>query len=297
MEAVKKQLAWYADSLEAALASYLPQCPLPEDQVAQAMGYSLLGGGKRIRGALVLAFYHLYHEETEAALPYAGALEMIHAFSLIHDDLPCMDDDDLRRGKPSCHKAFGEAQALLAGDALLSLAFEIMTEPQHSRFFPPERVLQAVNRLGRATGLGGMIGGQAIDLAQEGKDTPAELLERMHKLKTGALLAVAAEIGCILAGADREAGQAAVEYAAHVGFAFQIMDDILDITGDTALLGKPVGSDEANGKTTYVSLYGLDAARNEVEQLNAKAKKALDKLPGDTRFLKGLADLLVCRQS
>lgn len=296
-EAAKQQLCRYAHSLETALASYLPRCPLPESQVADAMGYSLLGGGKRIRGSLVLAFYHLYHEDIAAALPYAGALEMIHAFSLIHDDLPCMDDDDLRRGKPSCHKAFGEAQALLAGDALLDLAFEVMTDPCYSRPFPAARVLQVVHCLARATGLGGMIGGQAIDLAQEGQSTPSELLERMYKLKTGALLAIAAETGCILAGADREACRAAVEYADRLGFAFQIKDDILDITGDAALLGKPIGSDEANGKTTFVRLYGLAAAQREVDRLNTEAKKALDKLPGDTRFLRELADMLVCRQS
>jgi geranylgeranyl pyrophosphate synthase len=208
-----------------------------------------------------------------------------------------MDDDDLRRGKPSCHKAFGEAVALLAGDALLNLAFGVMSDEGHRRPFLPERVLAAVNCLAGTAGLGGMIGGQAIDMAQEGQSTPPPLLERMYSLKTGALLGAAAGIGCILAGAAAAERQGAVEYAHHLGFAFQLTDDILDVTGDEALLGKPIGSDAANNKTTYVSLYGLAAARQAAVRSTAQAKEALDKLPGDTRFLKGLADMLAARQN
>lgn len=296
MPAVKQRLAAYAELVEDALTGYLPLCPEPESVVADAMGYSLLGGGKRIRGSLVLAFYNLFCGDVRPALPYAGALEMIHACSLIHDDMPCMDDDDLRRGKPSCHIAYGEATALLAGDALLALAFEIIADKRHSGAFPDGRALECVRCLASATGCTGMIGGQAIDLAQEGKETPSKLLERMYAKKTGALFTAAARIGCVLGGADSDTIQAAVAYMNNLGLAFQIVDDMLDVAGDEALLGKPVGSDDGNGKTTYVRVYGLEAARESVARLNEAAKAALAGIRADTAFLAGLADLLAGRK-
>lgn len=296
MQEIKRQLAVYAGMIEDALPGYLPVCPEPESVVADAMSYSLLGGGKRIRGSLILAFYHLFAGDVQPALPYAGALEMVHACSLIHDDMPCMDDDDLRRGKPSCHIAYGEATALLAGDALLALAFEVMAAPRYSGAFPSERVLECIRCLAWATGCAGMIGGQAIDLAQEHKHTPPDLLERMYAKKTGALFTASAKIGCLLGGADEAATQAAVACMEALGLAFQIIDDILDVTGDQELLGKPVGSDADNDKTTYVRVYGVEAARKKIAQLNAAAKAALEDIDADTAFLTGLADLLAGRE-
>ena len=294
---IENMLEEYASRLEEALPGYLPRCPAPESRVGEAMAYSLLGGGKRVRGALTLAFYRLYKEDLSPALPYAGALEMIHAYSLIHDDLPCMDDDDLRRGKPSCHIAFGEAVALLAGDGLLTLAFETMCDPAHADAFPAATVLEAVRQAAWAAGCSGMIGGQMIDLAGEGSaGTTAALLDRMYAKKTGALIVAAARLGCILGGASKQDLDAASDYARYLGLAFQIVDDLLDAAGDEAVLGKPVGSDAANGKSTYVRMYGEDAARREVDKLNLRARQALEKLEGDTRFLAGLADLLAARQ-
>jgi len=296
MDNINKQLAEYARMIEEALPGYLPRCPDPESLVAEAMRYSLLGGGKRIRGALLLAFYRLFSEDVRPALPYAAAVEMMHASSLIHDDLPCMDDDDMRRGKPSCHIAHGEATALLAGDALIILAFETMSDARYAGAFPCGRALEAVRCLAASTGCNGMIGGQIIDLNQEGKPTPAPLLERMYARKTGALIAVSARIGCILGGAGDAAIEAAVSYSAKIGLAFQIIDDILDITGDQSKLGKPIGSDRENGKTTYASIHGVEASRRQVEQLNAQAKMDLAAMEKDTSFLAGLADLLAGRQ-
>lgn len=295
--AVSDKLAKYAGKIEEGLASYIPVCEFPESKVAEAMAYSLLGGGKRIRGTLVLAFYQLWRDDVKPALPFACALEMVHAYSLIHDDLPCMDDDDLRRGKPSCHIAFGEAVALLAGDALLTLAFEAMAGAFDDGFFSAEIILKAIWRLTEAAGPRGMIGGQAVDLEQEGKPTAPALLERMYAEKTGMLIAAAVLIGCELAGAGGDEIDAALTYASNLSMAFQIVDDILDVTGDEASLGKPVGSDCANEKSTWVSLHGLEEAAREVVRRNERAKKALSGLPDDAGFLAGLADLLTKRQN
>ena len=291
-----EKLAVYTEMINKALTGYIPDCPYPESIVAEAMAYSLLGGGKRIRGALVLAFYNLYHEDVTPALPFACAIEMVHAYSLIHDDLPCMDDDDLRRGKPSCHIAYGEAIAILAGDALLTFAFEVMADSVNYHHFQGENILRAIRTLANSAGLFGMIGGQAVDIEQEGKNTPSALLDRMYAKKTGALLEAAATIGCELAGAGDEEMASAMDYASHIGFAYQILDDILDVAGDEAAIGKPVGSDAAKNKSTYVSHHGLEKAKQEAGRLNMHAKKALEKLPGDTGFFAGLADILADRQ-
>ena len=296
-ETAADKLIRYAEMMEEALASYIPDCAFPESKVAEAMAYSLLGGGKRIRGALVLAFYRLWREDVRPALPFACAMEMVHAYSLIHDDLPCMDDDDLRRGKPSCHVAYGEAIALLAGDALLTLAFEAMAGAGRADALSGEGVLRAIKCLANAAGVGGMIGGQAIDLEQEGKPTPPALLSRMYSAKTGMLIGAAAMVGCVLASAGEEEQSAAIDFAGCIGMAYQIVDDILDVTGDEALLGKPVGSDDDNKKSTFVGLFGLESAAREVMLLHGEAKKALGRLPGDTGFLAGLADILADRKA
>lgn len=261
-----------------------------DNSAAQAMKYSLLSGGKRIRPILLLEFYALCGGNGDSALNFAAALEMIHTYSLIHDDLPCMDNDDMRRGRPSCHKAFGEDTALLAGDALLTLAFKTAAETDG---IPADRVLKAIAVLAENAGISGMVGGQVEDLAFEKSGATIEQLRGMYLKKTSCLLSAAAVCGSILAGADDEELKYAAEYAEKLGLAFQIIDDILDCTSDEKTLGKPIGSDEKNGKTTYVTLLGIDGAKAEAERLSNEALTALCKIKGDNAALRELtADLL-----
>ena len=261
-----------------------------DNSAAQAMKYSLLSGGKRIRPILLLEFYALCGGMGGSALNFAAALEMIHTYSLIHDDLPCMDNDDMRRGRPSCHKAFGEDTALLAGDALLTLAFKTAAE---TAGIPADRVLKAIAVLAENAGISGMVGGQVEDLAFEKSGATIEQLRGMYLKKTSCLLSAGAVCGSILAGADEEELKYAAEYAEKLGLAFQIIDDILDCTSDEKTLGKPIGSDEKNGKTTYVTLLGIDGAKTEAERLSNEALTALCKIKGDNAALRELtADLL-----
>lgn len=265
-----------------------------QDIVRDAMLYSLQNGGKRVRPMLTLAFCTVCGGNAQAALPFACAVEMIHTYSLIHDDLPCMDDDDLRRGKPSCHKQFGEANALLAGDGLLTLAFETVTKAEN---IAPADIVRAVRVLSRLAGYGGMIGGQVIDLLSEEKSVDYDTLHRIDNLKTGALIKAAALLGCIAAGiTDETILHAAETYAENIGFAFQIVDDILDVTADTETLGKPVGSDEKNEKSTFVKLLGLEKCRQLANDLTAQAISALQAMPGDTAFLCDFARQLAVRE-
>lgn len=290
----KEQLAFYAERLEETLTARLSVYRDERYQtVPDAMRYSLLGGGKRIRGALTLAFCELCGASYEEALPYAAAVEMVHCYSLIHDDLPCMDNDDLRRGKPSCHIRFGEDMALLAGDALLTLAFETAASgsPEH-----PERALGAVLLLARLAGVDGIIGGQCIDLENEGKSVDADTVLAMDMKKTVALISAACEMGCIAAGAPKAQQKAAADYASGVGMAFQIRDDILDVVSDTETLGKETGADDKNEKRNYVSFYGLKRAQSLVDEYTAKAKGTLQAFVGDTAFLSSLADDLARRE-
>ena len=261
-----------------------------DNSAAQAMKYSLLSGGKRIRPILLLEFYALCGGKGDNALNFAAALEMIHTYSLIHDDLPCMDNDDMRRGRPSCHKAFGEDTALLAGDALLTLAFKTAAETDG---IPADRVLKAIAVIAENAGISGMVGGQVEDLAFEKSGATIEQLRGMYLKKTSCLLSAGAVCGSILAGADEEELKYAAEYAEKLGLAFQIIDDILDCTSDEETLGKPIGSDEKNGKTTYVTLLGIDGAKAEAERLSNEALTALCKIKGDNAALRELtADLL-----
>ena len=261
-----------------------------DNSAAQAMKYSLLSGGKRIRPILLLEFYALCGGNGDSALNFAAALEMIHTYSLIHDDLPCMDNDDMRRGRPSCHKAFGEDTALLAGDALLTLAFKTAAETDG---IPSDRVLRAIAVLAENAGISGMVGGQVEDLAFEKSGATIDELRGMYLKKTSCLLSAGAVCGSILAGADEEELKYAAEYAERLGLAFQIIDDILDCTSDEKTLGKPIGSDEKNGKTTYVTLLGIDGAKAEAERLSNEALTALCKIKGDNAALRELtADLL-----
>ena len=268
----------------------LEDCITADNTAAQAMKYSLLSGGKRIRPILLLEFYALCGGKGGSALNFAAALEMIHTYSLIHDDLPCMDNDDMRRGRPSCHKAFGEDTALLAGDALLTLAFKTAADTED---IPSDRVLKAIAVLAENAGISGMVGGQVEDLAFEKSGATLEQLCGMYLKKTSCLLSAGAVCGSILAGAEEEELKYAAEYAEKLGLAFQIIDDILDCTADEKTLGKPIGSDEKNGKTTYVTLLGIDGAKAEAERLSNEALTALCKIKGDNAALRELtADLL-----
>lgn len=284
----------YCSMIEAALPQYLPPVTLPQGKVCEAMAYSLLDGGKRIRGCLTLAMCELCGGEVQSALPLACAIEMVHAYSLIHDDLPCMDNDDLRRGKPSCHIKFGEGTALLAGDALLTHAFSAASDAYFNGTLPAETVLRCVNQLSRAAGVEGMIGGQVIDTAPEEVPMTPEQLEAMHGMKTGALIRSAAVLGCLAAGAPRDVVMQADLYAAKIGLAFQIVDDILDATEESEKLGKST-SDSDNNKTTYITLYGVEKAREMVRRLVLEADLAVKGTVLDDEMLYELADTLAKR--
>jgi len=257
--------------VEAALdASLAPERP---ESLREAMRYSLLAGGKRLRPILCLAACELAGGDAALALPTAVALEMIHTMSLIHDDLPAMDNDDLRRGRPTNHKVFGEANAILAGDALLTRAFEMVA--LRSPDLPAERLLAVIVELSLASGAPGLVGGQVVDLECEGKPVDLDTLEYIHLHKTGALLRASVLSGALLAGAPESLLTALRTYARGIGLAFQIIDDILDVTASSEVLGKTAGKDPAADKTTYPKLLGLEESRRRAEALVAEAKQAL----------------------
>lgn len=275
------------NKIEQALVSYLPPKDCTERKLIEAMEYSLMAGGKRIRPRLVLEFSKLCKGNEDDAMPFACAVEIIHTYSLIHDDLPCMDDDDYRRGRKSNHIVFGEDTALLAGDALQSLAFKITAssaKPGNAL-----AVSKAIANLADYCGANGMVGGQVIDLEYENKNADITILREMDLKKTAALIKSSCEMGCIIANADDKQIKSAGEFGEAIGIAFQIMDDILDVTADQNKLGKPTGSDKENNKSTYVSLLGLDKCRHLVDELTDNALKSLDCFNGDTSNLKELA--------
>lgn len=282
-----EKLKEYARLTQEGLETYLPEQAGALEAIFQAARYSALAGGKRLRPALLMEFYALHGENAEKALPFACALEMVHTYSLIHDDLPCMDNDDLRRGKPTNHKVFGEATALLAGDSLLTRAFETMLYHCPTEI-PAENALKAAGILAARAGMEGMIGGQVMDLDFETRRPEKEELSQMVHLKTGCLLMAACEMGCALAGAGEEEMKKARLYGEKLGLAFQIQDDILDVTGSTEKLGKPVGSDAENHKNTFVSYYGLEECRRLVEENTRQAVEAVALLQGSD-FLTELA--------
>ncbi len=285
----------YIDIINIALKKYIYSVQNGQDYVIDAMNYSVSNGGKRIRPVLVLEFCRVCGGNVEDALPFACAVEMIHTYSLIHDDLPCMDNDDMRRGKPSCHKAFGEEYALLAGDGLLTLAFE--TALKDARGILPENKLKAVESLAYLAGVSGMVGGQVLDLQSERTEPTLKKLQTVDALKTGALIKASVLLGCYAANAtDEKRIDAALKYAENIGLAFQIVDDILDVTSDSETLGKPVGSDEKNEKITYVSLMGIEKSNRIVKELTDGATEALKAFGSDTDFLKKLALSLADRK-
>ena len=294
---LKERLDSYAALTEENLSKYLAS-PNEEfyPQIFESTRYSAMAGGKRLRPALVLEFCRVCGGDIQKALPFACALEMIHTYSLIHDDLPCMDNDDLRRGKPTNHKVFGEAIAVLAGDALLTRAFEIVMDRANTAELSAEIVLRAGAVLAEAAGMDGMIGGQVIDMEAENKQIGLDRLLMLQQLKTGCLIRCAARMGCIIGGASEEQLEAADQYASKIGLAFQIEDDLLDIEGDEAVFGKPIGSDAASGKSTFPGLLGVEKCRMMIRNLTDDAIAALDPFE-DTDFLAELAETLVSRKS
>lgn len=290
-----EQLAAYSSMTEQKLMEYLqPQQDKGQGIIFEACRYSAMAGGKRLRPALVLEFCRLSGGDIQTALPFACALEMIHTYSLIHDDLPCMDNDDLRRGKPTNHKVYGEATAVLAGDSLLNLAFETASDPANTTLVGADVQVKAIRALSRASGMEGMIGGQVLDMQAEQTQISLEQLKTLQELKTGALIRVAAQLGCLIGGANDKQMAAALEYADCVGLAFQIQDDILDIEGDEQALGKPIGSDAENGKSTYPALLGLARCHELVRELSEQAVCALEPF-ADTGILPELARTLAQR--
>jgi farnesyl diphosphate synthase len=277
---------------EAALDQALPNADTVPHTLHEAMRYAVLGGGKRVRPLLVHAAGEVTGASPEACDAAACAVEMIHAYSLVHDDMPCMDDDDLRRGRPTVHKAYDEATALLVGDALQTQAFIVLAQAQAVQ---PEARLKLVAELAVASGSVGMAGGQAIDLQNVGKAMSREALEAMHRMKTGALLRASVRMGALCGEIDAQGLAALDRYAAAVGLAFQVVDDILDVTADTATLGKTAGKDAAHDKPTYVSLMGLEAARALAAELRQSAHDALAGFGARATRLADLADLIVLR--
>ena len=280
---------------EAAVYAYLPEEKSFQKTIFEAMNYSVKAGGKRLRPLLMLETYRMLGGQGKEIMPFMAAIEMIHTSSLIHDDLPCMDNDELRRGKPTTWKVYGYDMAVLAGDALMIYAFETAAKAL-ALGGAPERVARAMGILAEKTGIYGMIGGQTVDVELTNRPVSREQLDFIYRLKTGALLEASMMIGAVLAGASKEELQTVERIAANVGLAFQIQDDILDVTSSQEVLGKPVGSDEKNNKTTYVTLEGIEKSKHDVKQLSETAVDILYSLPGKNEFLEELIEMLVSRE-
>ena len=286
----------YAEKIDEQLLKFTEEKPESQGVVVEAMEYSLTAGGKRLRPMLMLEFYRMCGgDDLDKMLKLACTVELIHTYSLIHDDLPCMDDDDYRRGKPSCHKAFPENIALLAGDALNTLAFEVISECAMEGTVTAETAVMLISVLSKAIGTDGMIGGQVIDLQTEDEEISIETLNELQSCKTGALIEAACVMGVILSG-RLEMIPSAAEYAQAMGRAFQIVDDILDVTGTFEELGKPIGSDNEQHKNTYVSLLGLERSKQIAAQLTVQASAALKKFDNN-EFMFELTQELLDRRS
>jgi len=283
-------------SVEAYLDQYLPAASTFPQPLFEAMRYSLFAGGKRLRPALALAAAEAVGADGEVAVPFAAGLEMIHTYSLVHDDLPAMDDDDLRRGKPTCHKVYGEGTAILVGDGLLTDAFALITASEILARHPAERVVRLAHELATAAGSGGMVAGQTLDLHLTGRSVDLATLEFLHIHKTGALIRAAVRVGGLAAAAEPEPLEALTQFGARLGLAFQIADDVLDVEGSTEQLGKPVGSDQGLGKATYPALVGLEESKQRAAQLLEEALTALAPLGAAGAPLAALARFAVERR-
>ncbi len=294
---LKKEIQQRTEEIEKVLHSYLPKAEGYQKIIMEAMEYSLLSGGKRLRPMLMLETYRMFGAHGRVIEPFLAAIEMIHTYSLIHDDLPAMDDDSYRRGRKTTHVVYGEAMGILAGDALLNFAFETASQ---AFFFEanPLCMARAMQILSKKSGIYGMLGGQVVDVRNEGrKEVNADTLDFIYRLKTGALLESSMMIGAVLAGAKDQEVSLLEQAAGKVGVAFQIQDDILDVTSTLEELGKPVGSDEKNEKNTYVSVYGMQAAQDQVRKLTNEAVCCMKKLPVKSEFLNDLLIYLVRRRS
>ncbi len=277
------------------LKLYMPLKDNRQKNIYESMRYSLFAGGKRIRPVLMMETFNMFNDNENSIMPFACALEMIHTYSLIHDDLPAMDDDDFRRGKPTNHKVYGDALAILAGDGLLNKAFETVLNNISTIAIPAEKILKSLEILSNSSGTEGMIGGQVTDMFVEERNL--EYLEYMHKLKTGALIKAACEIGATAGGATAEEISKLSDYAHYLGLAFQVKDDILDFTADEEELGKPVGSDEKNDKLTYVTLLGLEKSQEILEDYTEKAVSSLDIFEDRAARLREISEYLLMRKN
>ena len=299
MEQFKAEMERRTKEIEQIIEPYLPEETGHQKTVLEAMNYSMKAGGKRLRPMLMQEVCRLFTGDVlDCVIPFMAAVEMIHTSSLVHDDLPCMDDDRLRRGKPSTWAEYGEDIGVLTGDALMMYAFETAASAFETSIDPDElsRIGRAMGILARKTGVYGMIGGQTVDVELAGGPIPKDKLDFIYRLKTGALLEASMLIGAVLGGAAEEDCKIVERLASHIGMAFQIQDDILDVTGSEEELGKPAGSDARNGKTTYVTLEGLEKAKKDVEQLSAQAIEDLEQLPGNNEFLENLIRMLMDRK-
>lgn len=291
---MRNELRKRTELVDKALDRYVPELDNPQGEIYKAMRYSLFAGGKRLRPILMLETAKMCGGSWEDVEPFACAMEMIHTYSLIHDDLPAMDNDDLRRGMPTSHIKFGEDMAILAGDALLNKAFEIVSSHNYDN---PCKAMRAISVLSASSGTEGMIGGQVVDLKSEGVKIPLERLRYIHLLKTGALIRSSCIIGAVMAGAGDEDIAAIDDFAVNLGIAFQIQDDILDVIGSEEDLGKPIGSDDECGKNTYVTVCGLEKSLESVKEFSEKAKQALAPFGNRAGFLIRLTEYLTDRRS
>lgn len=295
MELYTSSMKRLAAQIEQALPLAMPSTDCPQQTVARAMAYACDAGGKRLRPLLVLKFATMCGAAADAAMPYALAMEMIHCYSLVHDDLPCMDNSLLRRGRPSTFAKYGEDMALLAGDGLLTRAFEWGLKPCHAKAVGADAALEAMALLAEAAGIEGMVGGQTIDLESEGKPIELSLLQTLQEGKTGALITASCEMGVVLGGGGATARIAARRFGAALGRAFQIVDDILDVTSTAEVLGKPIGGDSEHNKVTYVSLLGLEKARELAAAQTEEALAALDMFGENADDLRHIAKAMLIR--
>jgi farnesyl diphosphate synthase len=292
---LRSSMAAVAEEVEAVLDRALPAVSGPQARLHEAMRYAMLGGGKRLRPFLVVAGADLFEVPRARSLRAGAAVELIHGYSLVHDDLPAMDDALTRRGRPSCHRQYDEATAILVGDALQSLAFELLAEP--ATHPDPEVRCALVRGLAEAAGAAGMCGGQIIDLLAEGQSLELPQILELQRLKTGALIGFGCEAGAILGGAALPARQSLLGYAADLGLAFQIQDDLLDVTGDAEVTGKDSGRDAAAGKATVVALLGVDGSRRRLQALRRSASAHLDRLGEGTGVLRAVFEFVISRSS
>ncbi|RDY28734.1 polyprenyl synthetase family protein [Romboutsia weinsteinii] len=291
----KEALRERVGHVETLLKEYMPKEEGYQKTVIEAMNYSLKAGGKRLRPILTLEACKIVGGNEEDAIPFAMAIEMIHTYSLIHDDLPALDNDDLRRGRSTNHKVYGDAMAILAGDGLLNYAFEVMLSNSLNKE-NPAKYLKAINEIASSAGIYGMIGGQVVDVESEDKQIEKEKLDFIHLNKTAAIMVGCMRAGAIIGDANEEQLQEITTYAKDIGLSFQIVDDILDIVGDEAKLGKHVGSDIENNKSTYPSLLGLEESKKIAHDLINEAKMSIEKLSDDREFLNGLAEYIIDRE-